>query len=340
MIATAFWCSADARSLFPRDRLSPTQLDRLVHFSSLDTDKHPDGEVRILPADAAESHHCSVTDEALLIQTVNLGARNAQDRALLEIAMTADAVRSMCPRARLTLVMPYIPYLRQDRRHPAGTALGSAVVGRLLRASGIDRIVTVDPHFQQAEAALGVPTMMLDPAPSLAQRVFRAASSLNEPTEGWVVVAPDAGAAKRAERFLDALNVTVTEAMAAADGSVASFWRKPIELTVGRKERLPGRTAQVTHLVLPEGLRGKGVIIVDDILDTGGTITSAAAAAWAGGSVRGATIAAVTHPLCSPGAREAMPAEMPVIALDTVVPCERIATLELVPAWALLSRAF
>ena len=145
---------------------------------------------------------------------------------------------------RIVALVPYLAYARQDRARPT-ESLGLAWVGELLRASGIDEVVCVDAHSDPAGDVLGIPITSLSPAPLLADALP------GRWREGVTFVAPDEGA------------ITRCGAVAAAAGAGG-----PIVWV--RKRRTP---AGVEHLGIV-GSPGQRALVVDDILDTGGTVAS------------------------------------------------------------------
>jgi ribose-phosphate pyrophosphokinase len=185
---------------------------------------------------------------------------------LLELLLMADA----CWRggaARITAVMPYFGYARQDRRSSAGEALGARLVADLLVASGIDQCVLVDLHSPAVEGCFGVPVVQLSALPALIDRL--------RPSElgRQVVVAPDLGAAKLAEKYGKTLGL-------------------PVALVY--KKRLTG-SAVVTQGTVGE-VRGNSAIIVDDLISTGSTIEAAVKALANAGCCEDSMVVA-THAL-------------------------------------------
>ncbi|MGE5760049.1 MAG: ribose-phosphate diphosphokinase [Gemmatimonadota bacterium] len=185
---------------------------------------------------------------------------------LVELLLVLDA----CRRAgadRVTAVVPYFGYARQDRRARTGEAVGARVVADALVSAGAQRLVVVDPHTAALEAMCGVPVEMLGAAPVLARAL--------EPTiaEDAVVVAPDLGAVKLAERFAALLGRSVA---------------------VVRKTRVSGTSVRAAELV--GDVRGCAAVIVDDMISTGGTIEAAARVLHSLGARNGIVVAA-THGL-------------------------------------------
>jgi len=185
---------------------------------------------------------------------------------LVELLLLLDA----CRRAgceRLTAVVPYFGYARQDRRDRAGQAIGARVVADAIAAAGADRLVVVDPHTPAFEAVFPIPVEVLTAVPVLAGLL-----AMDAATDA-VVVAPDLGAVKLAEHFGSQLGTPVA---------------------VVRKTRVTGSTVHADELV--GDVEGRPVIVVDDMISTGGTIEAAVRLLMARGARPGAVVAA-THGL-------------------------------------------
>ncbi|HVB46281.1 MAG TPA: ribose-phosphate pyrophosphokinase [Streptosporangiaceae bacterium] len=186
---------------------------------------------------------------------------------LVELLLLLDACRRGGA-ARITAVIPYFGYARQDRRGRAGEAVGARVVADALAGSGAQRLIVVDPHSAALEAMCGIPVEMLTAVPALA--------AVLEPmiTEEAVVVAPDLGAAKLAEHY-------------------ASLLRRPV--AVVRKTRVSG--AAVHSEEIAGDVAGRPAVIVDDMISTGATIEAAAGVFLDRGGAPDVIVAATHGPL-------------------------------------------
>ncbi|HEX5333912.1 MAG TPA: ribose-phosphate pyrophosphokinase [Cellulomonas sp.] len=185
---------------------------------------------------------------------------------LVELLLLIDACRRGGAE-RVTAVVPYFCYARQDRRGRAGDAVGAKVVADVIVAAGADRLVVVDPHTAALEAMFAIPVEMLTAVPILAEAVRPAL-----PADA-VVVAPDLGATKLAERFASLLNAPVA---------------------VVRKTRVSGSAVRAEELV--GDVAGRAAVIVDDMISTGGTIEAALRVVAAHGASPDVMVAA-THGL-------------------------------------------
>ncbi len=182
---------------------------------------------------------------------------------LLEALLLADAARR-AGAARVSALVPYLAYARQDRRQSEGEPLGARVVAEGL-SRAFDRVVVVDLHSPAVESGFSIPVEQVDAMPLLAEHVGREA--------GDVVVAPDLGAAKRAERFARALGLPVA---------------------LAHKSRLSGSQVEARGLV--GEVRGRRPILVDDIISTAGTVAAVARVLLEAGCAEEITVCA-THGL-------------------------------------------
>ncbi len=190
---------------------------------------------------------------------------------VVELLLLLDA----CRRAgaeRVTAVVPYFGYARQDRRSKAGEAVGARVIAGALVSAGAQRIVIVDPHTTALEAMCSVPVEMLTAVPVVAGALS------SELAEDAVVVAPDFGAIKLAQRY-------------------AALVARPVAIV--RKTRLSGAAVRAEELV--GQVEGRSALIVDDMISTGSTIEAAAHVLRAHGAT-GDIVVATTHGLFVPPA--------------------------------------
>ena len=190
---------------------------------------------------------------------------------LVELLLLLDACRRGGA-GRITAVLPYFGYARQDRRSQAGEAVGARVVADALAASGAQRLVVVDPHTAALEAMCSIPVEMLTAVPALAGALAPRVPG------GAVVVAPDLGAVKLAEHY-------------------ASLLHRPV--AVVRKTRMTGATVRAEEIA--GDVAGRPAVVVDDMISTGATIEAAARVLLAHGGAP-AIVVAATHGLLVAGA--------------------------------------
>ena len=185
---------------------------------------------------------------------------------LVELLLLIDA----CRRAgadRVTAVVPYFGYARQDRRGQDGQAIGARVVATAIAAAGADRLIVIDPHTAAFEAMFAIPVETLTAVPTLSHFLRPVV------TPDAVVVAPDLGAIKLAERY----------------GSLLS-----LPVAIVRKTRLTGATVRAEELV--GHVHGRPTVVVDDMITTGATIEATVRLLLANGA-RPDVIVAATHGL-------------------------------------------
>ncbi len=185
---------------------------------------------------------------------------------LFELLLLADA----CRRAgaeRLTAVMSYFGYARQDRRASGREAVAARLVAEMLAGARIDRVVAVDLHAAALEGFFPMPVEHLTAIPFLIEEVRNRLPSAS------VVVAPDLGAAKMAQRFASALQLPTA---------------------IVHKQRISGEKVAVRTIA--GEVRRQVPLIVDDMISSGGTIEAAVKALEAAGAVPGSCVVA-THGL-------------------------------------------
>ena len=191
---------------------------------------------------------------------------------LMELLVIIDALKRASA-WRITAVMPYYGYGRQDRKVQPRVPITAKLVADLLTAAGVHRVVTMDLHAGQIQGFFTTPVDHLYAAPVLLQ--YFQERMLGEA----VVVSPDAGGVERARAFAKRL-----------DTSLAFI----------DKRRTGPNEARVMHIV--GEVEGRDVIIVDDMIDTGGTLTQAVPALLEKGAKR--IFASCTHPVLSGAAVE------------------------------------
>lgn len=191
---------------------------------------------------------------------------------LMELLIMIDAMKRASA-DRITAVIPYYGYARQDRKVLPRTPISAKLIADLLTSAGADRILTMDLHAGQIQGFFNIPVDHLFAKPVLIEHIQKSFK------DGIVVVAPDAGGAERARSFAKILH----SPMAMID-----------------KRRSKPNESEVMHII--GDVQGRKAIIVDDIMDTGGTMVKAAEALKKEGAT--AVYACVTHPVLSGNAVE------------------------------------
>ncbi|WP_262028163.1 ribose-phosphate pyrophosphokinase [Microvirga sp. Mcv34] len=214
---------------------------------------------------------------------------------LMELLIITDALRRSSAK-RITAVIPYFGYARQDRRMSGRTPISAKLVSNLITHAGVDRVLTLDLHAGQIQGFFDIPTDNLFSAPALAR-------DIKDHLEGGnrMVVSPDVGGVVRAR----ALAKRIDAQLAIVDK---------------RRER-PGES-EVMNII--GDVSGRSCILVDDIVDSGGTLVNAADALLANGAKE--VYAYITHGVLSGGAvaRIASSRLKELVITDSIMPTEAV----------------
>jgi ribose-phosphate pyrophosphokinase len=209
---------------------------------------------------------------------------------LMELLVMADA----CKRAsagRITAVIPYLGYARQDRRQRAmRVPITAKLVADMIGCAGVDRVLTVDLHADQIQGFFGVPVDNVYASPVLLGEVWK------QKYDNMIVVSPDVGGVVRARALARRLDNA--------------------DLAIIDKRRQRANESQVMNII--GDVRGRSCILVDDLVDTAGTLCLAAQALKGEGAAR--VIAYITHPVLSGKAVE----RISTSALDELVVTDTI----------------
>ena len=206
-------------------------------------------------------------EDVFIIQSTSFPANDH----LMELLILIDAVRRASAR-RITAVMPYFGYARQDRKPGPRTPISAKLVSNLITHAGADRVLTLDLHAGQIQGFFDIPTDNLFAAPVMIRDIgdqFDADKS--------VVVSPDVGGVVRAR-------------------GLAKRMGAPLAIVDKRRER--AGESEVMHII--GDVEGKSCIMIDDIVDSGGTLCNAADALLAQGATD--VTAYITHGVLSGGA--------------------------------------
>ncbi|MGJ8603228.1 MAG: ribose-phosphate pyrophosphokinase [Marivita sp.] len=174
---------------------------------------------------------------------------NPANDNLMELLIMADALRRSSA-ARITAVIPYFGYARQDRRSKARTPITAKLVSNMIAEAGIERVLTMDLHAAQIQGFFDIPVDNLYASPIFALDILE---QFKGDTSDVMVVSPDVGGVARARELAKRINA-------------------PLSIVDKRREK-PGEIAEMTVI---GDVTGKKCIIVDDICDTAGTLCKAA----------------------------------------------------------------
>ena len=233
---------------------------------------------------------------------------------LMEQLIMVDALKRASAK-RITVVAPFYPYARQDKKGRGREPISARLVADLFYAAGADRIMSVDLHAAQIQGFFDGPVDHLFAMPVLLEHFIA-----NVDTSDLTVVSPDMGRVRVADIWSDKLSA-------------------PLAIIHKRRDPLVHNQVSV-HEIVGE-VRGRTCLIVDDMIDTGRTIAKAAEALKKHGATK--VIVAATHAVFSPPAREMLQSEFidSVVVTDTLpVPEEkRFPTLTVLPIAPLIARA-
>jgi ribose-phosphate pyrophosphokinase len=191
---------------------------------------------------------------------------------LMELLVTIDALKRSSAR-RITAVIPYYGYARQDRKSGPRTPISAKLVANLITTAGVDRVLTVDLHAGQIQGFFDIPTDNLFAAPVLTKDIKERFGTGNN----LCIVSPDVGGVVRARAFAKRLDA---------------------DLAIVDKRRERAGVSEVMNII--GEVEGKRCILVDDIVDSAGTLCNAAVALKESGAL--SVAAYVTHGVLSGGA--------------------------------------
>ncbi len=214
---------------------------------------------------------------------------------LMETLIMTDALRRSSAR-RITAVIPYFGYARQDRRSTGRTPISAKLVANLITRAGVDRVLTVDLHAGQIQGFFDIPTDNLFGAPVMV-RDIKERLDLKKVT----VVSPDVGGVVRARALAKRIDATLA--------------------IVDKRRERPGES-EVMNVI--GDVAGRSCILVDDIVDSGGTLCNAADALLEKGASE--VYAYITHGVLSGGAVARISASRlkELVLTDTIQPTEAV----------------
>ena len=250
-----------------------------VSLGKLNISRFSDGELSIAFDENIRN------EDVFIIQSTNPPAEN-----ILELMLILDAAKRASAN-RVIAVIPYFGYGRQDRKDRPRVPISSRVILDMATGLGVDRIVSMDLHSSQIQGFVNVPFDHLYSRMAL----FKELKKLNLNEETGVVLAPDVGSAKMSQAYAKSLGISFA--------------------LIDKRRPKPNQT-EIANLV--GNLKNKEVLIIDDMIDTAGTICNAAGAAMDNGAI--SVIAIATHPVLSGPAIERLSNSKitKVIVCDTI----------------------
>ena len=249
-------------------------------LGTADVDSFSDGEIAV---DITESVRGA---DVYVIQSTSAPLVN---RYLMELLILIDALKRASA-ARINAVIPYYGYARQDRKAKARDPISAKLVANLLTTAGADRVLSMDLHASQIQGYFDIPVDHLMGVPILGN-YFKELE-----LEDLVVVSPDLGSVTRARKFADRLDAS---------------------LAIIDKRRPKANVAEVMNII--GDVEGKNVILIDDMIDTAGTITQGVKALKEFGAKD--VYACCTHPVLSGPAIERLQGTdiKEIVVLDTIL---------------------
>ena len=215
---------------------------------------------------------------------------------LMELLIMIDALKRASAK-RITAVMPYFGYARQDRKSGSRTPISAKLVANLITVAGANRVLSVDLHAGQIQGFFDIPTDNLFAAP-----VMSADIQARFPIDNLTVVSPDVGGVVRARALAKRLN------------------NAPLAIVDKRRER----AGESEGMNIIGDVKGRFCVLIDDIVDSAGTLCNAASALKAAGAID--VVAYVTHGVLSGGAVARVDGSdlLELVITDTILATETI----------------
>ena len=230
-------------------------------------------------------------DDVFVLQSTSFPANDN----LMELLVTMDALKRGSAR-RITAVIPYFGYARQDRKTGPRTPISAKLVANLITVSGASRVLTLDLHAGQIQGFFDIPVDNLTSAPVFQQDILA-----HYPNSNITIVSPDVGGVYRARVIAKRINA---------------------ELAIIDKRRERAGVSEVMNII--GDVRGRLGILVDDIADSAGTLCNAAVALKEAGASD--VLAYSTHGVLSVGAIERIGASplSSLVVTDSIQPCAEV----------------
>ncbi len=270
-----------------------------IELSEAKIGRFSDGEIQVKIIDSVRGADCYILQPTCAPVNENI----------MELLVIADALKRASAR-RITAVIPYYGYARQDRKAEPRVPITSKLIANLITASGINRVLTMDLHARQIQGFFDIPVDHLYARPVLFQ--YFKDLKLDNP----IVVSPDAGGVERARAFAKLLNA---------------------DLAIVDKRRPKPNEAAIMNII--GDVKGRNAIILDDMIDTGGTLTKVANAIKDAGAVT--VYAAASHGVLSGEAIEKIKnsALQEVVITDSIVHEKNLPKIKVLSIASLLAEA-
>jgi ribose-phosphate pyrophosphokinase len=251
-----------------------------VKLADASIDTFSDGEIRVKISENVRGHDVFVVQSTSFPSNANL----------MELLIMIDALKRASAQ-RITAVLPYFGYARQDRKDQPRVPITAKLVANLLTIAGADRVLTIDLHAGQIQGFFDIPldhlfafTIMTDYIKKL------------KLDPKLVIVSPDVGGIKTARAYAKKMNC---------------------DLAIVDKRRIDDKQAEAMHIM--GDVAGKNVVIVDDMLATSGSLVEAVAALKKAGALE--VYATITHPvLCGPALERLKKSQIKELVVTDTIP--------------------
>ncbi len=232
-----------------------------LELSNLEISRFKDGEISVFVNEDVKNFHCFIIQS--LCSPVNDN--------LMELLISIDALKRSHA-SKITAIIPYMGYSRQERRCREGEPISAKLVSRMISISGANDVILVDLHANQIEGFFDIPVLHVSNFENFVNDI-KEINGFN--SNNFVIVAPDVGASKKTRAFSKLLGCN---------------------MAIIEKNRSQANCSEVMNII--GDVSSKNVILIDDIIDTAGTITNAAQYLVEVGGARDVHIYA-THAVCS-----------------------------------------
>lgn len=251
-----------------------------IDLGDASVDKFSDGEIRVKINENVRGN------DVFVIQSTS----NPSNDNLMELLIMIDALKRASAQ-RITAVLPYFGYARQDRKDQPRVPITAKLVANVLTVAGADRILTIDLHAGQIQGFFDIPLDHL-----YAFTIFADYIKELELDKNMVIVSPDVGGIKTARAYAKKMNC---------------------DLAIVDKRRISDKQAEAMHIM--GDVEGKNVVLIDDMVATAGSLVEAVAALKKAGALE--VYASITHPvLCGPAVERLRNSEIKELVVTDTIP--------------------
>jgi len=251
-----------------------------VKLADASIDTFSDGEIRVKISENVRGH------DVFVVQSTS----SPSNDNLMELLIMIDALKRASAQ-RITAVLPYFGYARQDRKDQPRVPITAKLVANLLTVAGADRVLTIDLHAGQIQGFFDIPLDHLFAFTIMTEYIKKLKLDPK-----LVIVSPDVGGIKTARAYAKRLNC---------------------DLAIVDKRRVDDKVAEAMHIM--GEVKGKNAVIVDDMVATAGSLVEAAAAIKKAGAL--SVYAAITHPvLCGPALERLKKSALKQLIITDTIP--------------------